>query len=320
MAVELSADTLKALDEIEKKKGKKKPEEKKQEEEKKEVEKVTLDLYEADLEPEGMIKDPSTTFQVSAASLCKFISTKFRQIFNDYRGCTFVAGSNMMLNFVMYFEDKPLDTSENSQVFKNLTNLTNGDAATKMERYVKNANHDRNGLAIFTLNEKTRATMDQFMFKEKRRDNLGRWYENDVDWDKCISNQTINTPMFYGARPIQVVALYNVDLIKVIANMFTTTEQKAKDKIRAQKRNNTADPEVILPSFQYDIKFKGFKQIYGPLGMGYTQAIPGFNPGDPNKPLPLDSYYINITRTDIKEALKLNPMFKNTATNIHSVY
>ncbi len=284
--------------------------------------------YKLELFEEGTVpKDQIKVTQMSAKELCSLISSKFLQIFNDYKGCSFRPAQNGLLEFVMIFEDH----NTRNGMIKNIERIGMGSNNSATINYVETINQNRNGRRTMTLTAETREIMEQFMIRPIENKN-GRHQPGNIKWDQCIEEKEVGGQMIqystYG-RPQTLLLVRNINVEAIIDNIWTPTEQKQKDaeKAKADAERYGRKDVVVIPKFQHKINFRGFKtqNQYGQVSFTNMpmQVGPDGNIYPVNvQTLPLENYWLNIETVDTEESAKVVPVVRAAAVPgfISSIY
>ena len=272
------------------------------------------DLYEEGTVPANMIK----VTQISAKELCTLISSKFSQLFNDYRGCSFRPAANGLLEFVMYFEER----NEHNGLTKNIERVGIGSGTPRVQAYVETMNQNKRGRRTMTLNKVTREYLKPFMIAPMTNKN-GRMAADKIRWDDCIEEKEYGGQMTVynmGTRPQTMLLLRNINLEAIIDNMWTPSEQKQKDQenAKAHMKKYGNKQLVVIPRYQHKVSFRGFKFTSAWGRVDFTPTPITIGPDGNMYPagtmsLPLENYWLNVQTIDTKETEKVVPTVRNAA-------
>lgn len=292
---------------------------------------IHFDLYDPNI-PRHIV----TINQMSAKDLCTIISTQFKQVFNDYRGCTFRQGSNGGLEFIMVFQNY----APNGNKYKNIRLFNQSAKGDDLASFIEASKMSRNGRKTMTLNDWTRRAMKPYMLLPGPIHN-GKVPK--IKWEDCLEEKEVNGQMLsYYPTSISetVLVLKNVNVESIIDNIWTPSHIKKADRIEALKKfcmekripfKESADKKdividyensngwteekiydqlIVIKSLQNKLMFRGFKivDLYGSVNYHLTPLQIGPDGRVYQTPIyDLSNFYVNIETVDIREAQKIMP-------------
>lgn len=292
---------------------------------------IHFDLYDPNV-PKHII----TTNQMSAKDLCTIISTQFKQIFNDYRGCTFRQAPNGGLEFVMVFQNYSL----NGNKYKNIYMYNQGGKSDDLASFVEASKMNRNGRKTMTLTDWTKRAMKPYMLLPGpiRNGKIPK-----IKWEDCLEEKEENGQMlsYYPTSiPETVLILKNINVEAIIDNIWTPSHIKKADRVESLKKfcsdrripytessdkkdividyknsngwteEKIYDQLIVVKSLQNKLMFKGFKIVdfYGRVNYHPTPLQIGPDGRVYQTPIyDLSNFFVNIETVDLKEAQKIMP-------------
>ena len=292
-----------------------------------------------------LLKRDVTITLMKIGDLCDAISAPLKQLFRDYLGCKFVMGANGNMELVMVFEPGAgkEDGLENINIFKQNRSMP------ALQRNIEMIRVNQSGRHTMTLNEITKAYLLNWMTAPVTYAPGGYCRQGKVKWNECIQEMCINDtyptqyPGMVRERSVLVVRNLNVD--KIISDLFTPTEVKKADYDRAvmtfrntfynraKRMENGKEVEVwvlksdnsktfdmltpaeldskinIQPSVFFVLTYKGFFYNNG-IQVGFS-PMPVTNGVMPASPITYDNYFITIQEIDAEAIKKYQPHIGN---------
>lgn len=183
---------------------------------------LELDLYDPD-RPKPMVD----TVQISAADLCALISKQLKKYFQDVLGCSFKPMPNGNREFVILFQP--------GKGFGNIPNIDAIKMNSSMpstQRYIETARVNMNGRHTMTLNQATKDFFEKYMIKPVLGNPLSGNLKvaEKVEWNKCIEEVEYKENNVYSYSQSSFLMLRNVDLEKLLHDIWIPMDERNKDK------------------------------------------------------------------------------------------
>ena len=274
-----------------------------------------------DIDPENIPSHHVEITQMTAKGLCDFIANNIKEIFDDFKGCTFKPDSMGNLQFRIVFENTP-------------------DAVNGKYKAVNKIDREINNVIEFTKKKFTLELTEfakSFFFKYMIPSSVDRNGIARVKWNECVEEKNIDGTSTSGyTNSAVLLVLKNIDVTKIIEDLWTppkVKESELKYAIDLWKKRNwekvpgkpnevyqgkETDDEIarkVIPNKRYlaQLRFKGFqlktpdgRYVYSttPVQMLATGQTIRSNSYD------FDKFFVNIEIVDVSQLIHDFPQLK----------
>lgn len=199
----------------------------------KKEEKKKIHVYRTEMYEPNFFKDTVRTTMMRAGDCFDIIAKKFGDIFSDFRGCQLSFGPNGMPEFILVFEYGVASSKGKVQALKPIYGGNRSSLETVIEA---SRTIGSRGLRTLDLTDEAKGILLPFMAPRVTVAANGSVEVKEINWDNCIFEKQVgNTVYGHPTRPRVAFIVHNIDIQRIVDNIITTPEQKAKDFEEAKK-------------------------------------------------------------------------------------